>query len=523
MSAPKSSQRVGSFALVLHSHLPWLAHHGSWPVGEEWLYQSWATSYVPVFDVLARLASEGRRDLVTLGMTPVLAAQLDDPYCAEAFHTWLGFWAERAHQLAGHHDGLSQGVGSYEALVARRTAESFESTWSAGGSAAIRPLIDAGAIELLGGPAAHPFQPLLDEQVAAFSLRTGLDDAELRIGHRPTGIWAPECGYRPGLEDLYQRAGVTHFLVDGPTLLHVGASPADAWTIGDSDVVAVGRDLEVTYRVWSPRRGYPGGPWYRDFHTFDHDTGIRTKRVTSTRTESADKALYDPAAAAAAVDRDADDFVTVVRDRLVDLAGARDGREALVVAAYDTELFGHWWHEGPAWLEAVLRRLPEAGVNVTTVSKAIADGAVAGAAHPQNGSWGSGKDWSVWAGDQVGTIVADNDDLQRRWRKVASAATSGPDAITTADAALNQLARDGLLALSSDWAFMVTKDSAAQYALDRHRGHHSDFHRLAALVEAALDGDLNARRAAATLAQVQGGANRPFGHINGRLLAEQDH
>ncbi|MEI8081286.1 MAG: 1,4-alpha-glucan branching protein domain-containing protein, partial [Actinomycetes bacterium] len=491
----------------------------SWPVGEEWLYQSWATSYVPVFDVLTRLAAEGRRNLVTLGMTPVLAAQLDDPYCGEAFHTWLGFWQERAHQLAGHHDRTSHSVGTYEAVLARRTAQSYESTWSAGGSAAIRPLMDCGAIELLGGPAAHPFQPLLDEQVAAFSLRTGLEDAKLRFGRQPAGIWAPECGYRPGLEGLYEQAGVTHFLVDGPTLLHVGCSPADAWTVGDSNVVAVGRDLEVTYRVWSPRRGYPGGPWYRDFHTFDHDTGIRNKRVTSTRTASADKALYDPAAAAAAVDRDADDFVAVVRNRLVELAKQRDGRKALVVAAYDTELFGHWWHEGPAWLEAVLRRLPEAGVTVTTVGQAIDNGAVAGTANPENGSWGSGKDWSVWAGEKVAPIVQDNDDLQRRWRKVASAASSGPGAITTADPALDQLARSGLLALSSDWAFMVTKDSAAGYALDRHRGHHSDFHRLAGVVESALDGDRDASRAAAALAGAQARVNRPFGHIDGRRVS----
>ena len=378
MNHPQAKDEVGTFCLVLHSHLPWLAHHGSWPVGEEWLYQSWAASYLPVVSMLSKLASEGRRDLVTLGVTPILAAQLDDPYSVDQFHTWLGFWQERAHQLAGNRDPELQELGGYESAVARTTTELFEQYWARGGSAALRPLIQSGAIELLSGPATHPFQPLLDDEVADFALRAGLDDAAVRFGARTAGIWAPECGYRPGLEEFYAEAGVEHFLVDGPTLLHVGRSTSDAWTIGGSNVVAVGRDLEVTYRVWSPRRGYPGGGWYRDFHSFHHETGIRSRRVTSTRTLSHEKGVYSPGAAVAAVEKDADDFVAVVRKRLIELAREREGKPGLVVAAYDTELFGHWWHEGPAWLELILRRLPEAGVRVSTLGAAITNGAVAG-------------------------------------------------------------------------------------------------------------------------------------------------
>ena len=107
----RSSEPVGTCCIVLHTHLPWLAHHGSWPVGEEWLYQAWASSYLPVFDLLERLAAEGRRDLLTLGITPVLAAQLDDPYCLREFHTWLGFWQSRAEGLAGRRDPALRELG----------------------------------------------------------------------------------------------------------------------------------------------------------------------------------------------------------------------------------------------------------------------------------------------------------------------------------------------------------------------------------------------------------------------------
>ncbi len=512
----KRSEPIGSFALVLHSHLPWLAHHGSWPVGEEWLYQSWASSYLPVMDVFGRLAAAGRRDLVTLGVTPVLAAQLDDPHCLREFGTWLGFWEQRADQLAQSPDWDLATLGQHEARLARERVTDFEQNWQAGGSAVLRPLVDSGAVELLSGPAAHPFQPLLDDATARFSLTVGRDDTLLRIGTKPGGIWAPECGYRPGLEDLYQSEGVTHFMVDGPTLLHVDRSTADAWQVHDSDVVAFGRDLEVTYRVWSPRRGYPGGAWYRDFHTFHHDSGIRHARVTSPSTSSEHKAVYEPGAAGRAVADDARDFVEVVRNRLLSHRDQREGKPGLVVAGYDTELFGHWWHEGPQWLELILRMLPQAGVKVTTLKRAIADGAVAGHAQPTNSSWGSGKNWSVWAGEPVRDMVRDNDALTRRWQKLVSAA--GQSRGISRDPVLDQIGRDALLALSSDWAFMVTKDSAADYARDRHQGHHQAFTRLAGAYEAALDGDTHARHIALELARLQRSTDGPFGHLDGRRL-----
>lgn len=501
----RSSESVGTFCLVLHSHLPWVAHHGNWPVGEEWLYQAWAESYVPVVEVLDRLAQQGHRNLLTLGVTPVLAAQLDDAYCLEQFRTWLGFWQQRASHFVSQSDTDTRPVAVHELQLANHRAQLADTRWRHGAAPVFRSLADAGTIELLGGPAAHGFQPLLDDPVATFALNAGLDDARIRLGREPAGIWAPECGYRPGLEHLYAEAGVTHFMVDGPTLRHVGRDHADAWTVGDTGVVAFGRDLEVSYRVWSPRRGYPGGPFYRDFHAFNHEFGIRDRRVTSTRTPNHEKAPYDPDAGLHAVEADAQDFVDTVVRRLRQLSSER-GRPGLVVAAYDTELFGHWWHEGPVWLERILQLLPEAGVNVTTLQGAIESGAVAGRVDPENGSWGSNKDWSVWNGEAVTDLVADNDQLQRDWRKLVA-----DHASTGRDTALDQLARDALMALSSDWAFMVTKDSAADYARERHRHHHESFRRLARAIET------NSGETAHIVA-TQRAIDGPFGWLDGRTL-----
>ncbi len=306
---------LGTFCLVLHSHLPWLAHHGTWPVGEEWLYQAWAHSYLPVTDMLQRFAGEGRRDVLTLGVTPVLAAQLDDPYCLRGMHDWLGGWALRA-QLAGTRPDLGD-LGQREFRAATTAIEDFERRWRHGGSAVLRPLVDSGAVELLGGPLTHPFQPLLHPAVRDLGLAEGLADTKHRLGHRPAGIWAPECGYAPGMERAYAAAGVGHFLVDGPALR---GDTAAARPVDGSDVICFGRDLDVTYRVWSPKASYPGDPGYRDFHTFDHPTGFKPSRVTGHDVAPERKRPYDPERAARTVDKHVEDFVSVVRDRLDGLA-----------------------------------------------------------------------------------------------------------------------------------------------------------------------------------------------------------
>jgi 1,4-alpha-glucan branching enzyme len=488
---------TGTCCIVLHTHLPWLAHAGSWPVGEEWLHQAWATSYDPVTALLERLAAEGRTDLLTLGVTPVVNAMLDDPYLLREQHTWLGTWQVRAASLAAR-PGVPEALrdtAAYEWRLATAALERFEIRWRHGGSPVLRDLADSGVVELLGGPATHPFQPLVaDPRLVDAQLRTGLDDAAIRLGHRPRGIWAPECGYRPGLETHYAAHGVTHFLADGPTLLASGATTDKAYTVGDSDVVVLGRDLDVTYRVWSPRAGYPGGRWYRDFHTFDHGSGIRPARVTSRRTPPEDKRPYDPARAAAAVEADARDFVRVVVERLRERGGH-------VVVAYDTELFGHWWHEGPAWLDRVLRLLPEAGVRLATLRQVEPAGRVDLAA----GSWGSGKDWRVW---QVDDLLTESTDVQRRLLDVIDKRAPRRDR----DPALDQLAREAFLVMSSDWAFCVSKDSAADYARGRHATH---VHRFTDLADALASGR-EAR--AASLAARYRALDGPFGHLDARMF-----
>ena len=499
----------GQFTLVLHSHLPWLVNHGRWPVGEEWLYQSWGSSYQPVFDVLRRLADDGMKSQVSLGITPVLAAQLDDPHAAASMYEWLADWQLRAMELATDRDPIRRDHGNREFRAAAAAIADFEQHWRHGGSAAIRSLIDAGVIELLGGPLAHPFAPLLDERLRRFSLTEGLADARLRWGHTPTGIWAPECAFTPGMETEYDAAGVEHFMVDGPTLR---GDTALGRPVGNADVVAFGRDLQVSYRVWSPKSGYPGHAAYRDFHTYDHDSGLKLSRVTGRNVDGPDKAPYDPARVDAVLERHVEDFVGHVRARLISESD-RIGRPALVVAAFDTELFGHWWHEGPQWLERVLRRLPEVGVKVGTLADAHRDGYVGTPVDLGDSSWGSGKDWRVWAGPQVQHFVDLNAEVvQTALDTVDKQITSAPT--TSRDRVNDQIVREALMTVSSDWPFMVSKDTAAGYATERA---HKHAHATREICDAAAAGR---SEVAQRLAQGWGRADNLFAQIDARRLPQ---
>jgi 1,4-alpha-glucan branching enzyme len=502
-------------AFVLHSHLPWLRRNGTHPVGEEWLFQSWSESYLPLVDTLERLAAAGARDLLTIGISPVLAEQMDDPYLLREFHGWLGRrLVDLQYSHAGHPEPNRTwltDVWTHHWRRQTRLLETVETRYLATGlTAPFRALADAGIIELLGGPATHPYLPLADDPALIRSqLAAGLATHERTFGHRPRGVWTPECGYRPegtvadptrpprtvspdgvpelhrgetvvdGLEAFWTHAGISHLVLDAPTLTRAAGAGGRRWAeaggrvdppggpmdvldrpglVGDSDLAVFGRNLAVSYVVWNPHGGYPADPAYRDFYAIDNEGGFKSWRVTDRA--SLDKAPYVPAAARERAVVHAEEFVRVVRRHA-------EGRpaESVVVAAYDTELFGHWWYEGPVWLEAVLRRLCDArGLRPTTLSSYLDRHPPARRLALPESSWGWGKGHGAWVSKRTRWMWQAVRDAERRFNALAADAPGR-------DAAWRQLA----LLQASDWPFMVIRDQSAQYAEERVRGHLERF------------------------------------------------
>ncbi|HUG84187.1 MAG TPA: 1,4-alpha-glucan branching protein domain-containing protein [Euzebya sp.] len=504
----------GSVAIVLHSHLPWLRRNGTFPVGEEWLFQSWSESYLPLIDVLERLAADGLTEVLTLGITPVLAEQMADPYLLGEFHGWLGRrlldlqWtmsAAPAHDRSTLAEAWQHHWQRQAALLAQ-----FEDGLLAEGLVApFARLADAGVIELLGGPATHPYLPLMDDPgLIRGQIQAGLEIGRATAGRRPTGVWTPECGYRPagrvgdptappqhvmadgtpilrpgtaelpGLEAFWAEAGVDHLVLDGPTLARAAGAPQRDWGataralhppgdpldvldrpvwIADSDVAAFARNLAVSYAVWNPHGGYPADVWYRDFHMIDLEGGFKSWRVTDTT--SLAKLPYQPAAARARVQVHAEDFVDLLHAHL-DVRSQR----ATVVAAYDTELFGHWWHEGPQWLEAVMRRLHADGaIRPTTLEASMHRYPPASRLTLPESSWGSGKGHAAWVSEETRWIWHEIRHAEARLQAVPT----GP----ARDSAWRQLT----MLQASDWPFMITREQSGQYAVERVKAHLARF------------------------------------------------
>ena len=516
----------GELALVLHTHLPHLAGHGVWPVGEEWLLQAWGTSWLPVTRTLERLGDAGHRELLTLSVSPTTAWQLADARLADELASWLAAAMWRSEEQRWHHLMGTEvtSLGPHWWRHYRDLGEYHGDVQSRGGLLAVwDALARAGIIELLAGPATHPYLSLEpDPAMIDAQLASGI--AAHRAWTRWTGgLWPPELGYRPagrvgdptrpprrvdadgtpdlerggpeleGLESHYARHSVTHVLVDGPTLVRAAGGAERDWThrpepvpaghdapeevlhdgvrIGDSEVIAFGRDLSVAYHVWSPTEGYPGDAWYLDHYATGGFGVHRSWRVTDRSLPPDAKAPYVPERAAARAVEHAAHFVDVTRAALHGRPGG------LVVAAYDTELLGHWWHEGPVWLGHVLERVAAApDLRTTTLASRAERRPPDRRLHLPESSWGYAKGHASWVTEETRPVwetLRESVDLARR----TLAGGRGRAALR------DEVAREVALLQASDWPFMLTRGRSPGYALDRINRHAAEVRRLCAEIE----------------------------------------
>ncbi|MFN2616029.1 MAG: 1,4-alpha-glucan branching protein domain-containing protein [Thermoleophilaceae bacterium] len=446
----------GGLALVLHSHMPYVEGFGTWPFGEEWLWEAVATVYLPLLELL-----DG--EPVTLGLTPVLCDQLET-LPGEAGERYLAFLREvRAGIHAEDARGLEQGGEHELAAEVRRAAGDYRSA---------EEVFERRAGDLLGGfrslervelwtsNATHALLPLLATDAGIeLQLGTGIASHERRFGSFGGGFWLPECAYAPEVERYLGDHGVRAFCVD-QTHVHGHGAPQHLLPLAtEAGPVAVPIDWQTVELVWNDVSGYPVHPGYRDYHRRTvHDLRPWSNGGEPYRHEQA---------------------LSLARDHarhFVDRALARlDAHPGLLCCALDTELLGHWWYEGIAWLQAVLEEAPRRGLELVTVSEGIE--LVAPAQGPLHaGTWGRDKDLSTW--DEPG--VADYAFTARR----AELDTLAAAARGQASPALDRAARELLALQASDWAFMATRELAADYParrVEQHAARHAE-------ALAALDG-----------------------------------
>jgi 1,4-alpha-glucan branching enzyme len=386
--------------------------------------------------------------------------------------------------------------------------------------AAFRALQDDGLLEIITVGATHGYLPVIREPSARRAqIQVACASYQRHFGRWPRGIWLPECGYAEGLDALLAECGLRYFFVDAHGLLHAKPEPPlgiHAPVFCKTGVAAFARDLESSRQVWSAKEGYPGDGTYRDFYRdigFDlpladigpyiHPDGIRLHtgykyfRVTGSDVDLADKAPYDPAAARERAAVHAGNFM-FNREKQIEHLSANMDRRPLVVSPYDAELFGHWWFEGPWFLDFLARKIAydQSTVRLSTCGEYLEDNTVNAVAEPSPSSWGDGGYSGVWIDGTNDWIYRHVHRAEARMHELARQWKDGADELTRR--ALNQAARELLLAQSSDWAFIMKTATAVKYACDRVKTHLARFRRLdrdlgAGAINAEWIGDLESR------------------------------
>lgn len=453
----ESGRARGELALVLHSHMPYVEGFGTWPFGEEWLWEAVSTVYLPLLDVL-------RDAPVTVGLTPVLCDQLESLTGAanERLKTFLsviraGIHAEDARGLAA--------AGEDElASELRRAAEDYASAHEAFEAtrgdliAAFRAIAERGPVELWTGPATHPILPLMATDAGLqLQVAAGVASHERRFGSFGGGFWLPECAYEPGLERRLAEHGVRAFCVDQTDGLGYGALEHLEPVSTAAGPIAVPIDWETVALVWDPGSGYPTHGTYRDHHR---------RTVHDLKPWNNAGGAYRHADALAVAREHARDFVSRAAARL-DVYRSERGRPGLVCCAFDAELLGHWWYEGPAWLREVIRSAREQGLALATLPDAL--DRFETVERPLVGStWGRPKDLTTWDSPKVAGLAFDARSAELSTVSAAAGVTLDEGARVRA---LERAARELLALQSSDWAFQITRELAGDYPLERMSGH----------------------------------------------------
>lgn len=474
----------GYFSLVLHTHMPYVRKNGSWPVGENWLYQVMSETYLPLLGMLAQLEDEGISPCLGITMTPVLCEQLADPYIRERFISHLEIMAE--HTSGDIQDFIYFSDEKREALAEayleeyRRKLLAFV-RMDGDLLGALAAFEGSGLVETIASAATHAFLPGLEDwRSVRNQVQLGIESHRRHLGVNPAGFWIPECAWREGLEDLLEAEGIRYMLLD-PTALR-GLPPNYACYAGSSRVAVLARSERAHRNAWDEDTGYPTDGRYLDSVKYYHGSGLHYWKVTAPGVSIEKKEVYEPMPARQRALEDASHFIDEVENELASAPRASDGAEGtpLVLASYDTEFFGHGWKEGIYWLEVTLRSMAgRPGVRMTTPSRYLEENPPSCSTRLQETTWGTGRDDSTWLNGDTAWMWEELDKAQRKFFKLP-----GPDGEgALRDRALAQAARELLLLESSDWPYMVAKDRASEYAIERFRSHLERYGELAGALE----------------------------------------
>jgi 1,4-alpha-glucan branching enzyme len=492
---------LGYLSLHFHAHLPFVRHpeHEDF-LEEDWLYEAITETYLPLLRVFDRLTDEDVPFRLSLTMSPPLVAMLRDELLVQRYARRLDKLCELCDREVHRtrQDPVFQPLARHTQHELYELRSLFHDRYRRDLVAAFGRLESAGRLELVTCGATHGFLPLMQTVPEAVRAQLAVAVAHHRrhFGRDPKGIWLPECGYFPGLDELLAEQDIRFFFVDTHGITDATPRPrhgvyAPLYTPGGP--AAFGRDPESSMQVWSAEHGYPGDPDYREFYRdvgwdLDYDyvrpwiqptgqrknVGIKYYRITG---KTPHKEPYDPHRARERAAQHAGNFMFNRERQIEHLAGRMAGTRPIVISPYDAELYGHWWHEGPMFIDFLVRKVAhdQRIFRLATPGDYLRENPDQQLGAPPLCSWGAGGYAAVW-------LDGTNDWIYRHLHKAAermvALAREFPEADGLRLRALNQAARELLLAQSSDWAFIMKTGTMVDYAIRRTKEHVLRFDKL---------------------------------------------
>ncbi len=492
----------GYLCIVLHAHLPYVRHpEYDYFLEENWLYEAITETYIPLLDIFERLIDDGVDFNITLSLSPSLLEMFNDTLLRERYKKHI----ERLIELSEKEGYRTKGDIHFEPIVKmynqrfRRIKYLFEDAYKKNLTSAFKALQDTGKVEIITSVATHAFLPNLSiyPQAIRAQVKVATEHFKKNFKRFSAGMWLPECGYASGIDRYLKEEGIKFFFLDTHGIIYGKPLPrygVYAPIFCPSGVFAFGRDVETSKQVWSSVAGYPGDFDYRDFYRdigFDLDfdyirpyihpdgirlyTGLKYYRITG-KTDR--KEPYRVARAMRKAKEHAHDFINNRGLQLAFLLETFKNQhlrlKPVITAIYDAELFGHWWFEGPDWLDFLLRGMNHRRVNFRTITPSEYLSSLPTrhvdiqVCQPSMSSWGHKGYNEIWLNRSNNYIYRH---IHKATERMISLADRFSEAKGVLQRALNQAARELLLSQHSDWAFMMNAGTAAEYAKKRFEDH----------------------------------------------------
>ncbi len=487
---------LGRLAIVLHAHLPYVRKFEKNSLEEDWLYQAMLECYIPLLQVMESCKKQDINNTkLTISLSPTLLSLLQNKEIQIKFSSWINtrieFLTDLPHKEKAASEFLIRNIKNINLYWDKCSGNLIER---------FKSLYLSGNLDILTCAATHGYLPILREnpKTVLGQIKTAIRSHEVIFGERPLGIWLPECAYYENLDEILVNCGIRYAVLDGHGILNGTPRPrygVYAPICSNKGVAFFGRDSESTLPVWSAKEGFPGDPVYREFHKdlgwelplsalqkkgilTTRPLGLKFHKITNNKTSLDKKEFYKEDEAIKKVEEHAENYLISRAKQLKNLS-LSTFFEPLLIAPFDAELFGHWWYEGPKFVENILRKSTKYSIKLTNLKEILLQKPNLQICDPAPSSWGQGGFHNYWLNDKNAWIVPEITKAGSVFVELSTRKFNNDFSLRL----LKQAARELLLSESSDWSFILKAGTTTELAKERVDRHLFRFWKLIDMLE----------------------------------------